>query len=112
MLGDEPRLYFVANQDIRPGTELLYDYGERRKNVVGKEKADNITTLCCASAEGFLMNLTLIYIRKKMCCTPHPTLLFPTITKALSPIPRRRNRQTRMINKSHQEGKYKKHRVG
>jgi len=32
MLGDTPRLILVARQDIQPGTELLYDYGDRSKD--------------------------------------------------------------------------------
>ena len=28
MLGTSPRLILVAKQDIEPGTELLYDYGD------------------------------------------------------------------------------------
>ena len=31
MLGDTPRLILVAKTDIVAGTELLYDYGDRRK---------------------------------------------------------------------------------
>ena len=29
-----PRLIFIANHYIGPGTELLYDYGEKRKEVI------------------------------------------------------------------------------
>ena len=31
MNGSKPRLILVAKHDIEPGTELLYDYGDRSK---------------------------------------------------------------------------------
>jgi histone-lysine N-methyltransferase SETD8 len=31
MNGKSPRLILVAKHDIEPGTELLYDYGDRSK---------------------------------------------------------------------------------
>ena len=31
MNGKRPRLILVAKHDIEPGTELLYDYGDRSK---------------------------------------------------------------------------------
>ena len=29
-----PRIYFQATRDLTPGDELLYDYGERRKDII------------------------------------------------------------------------------
>ena len=29
-----PKIYFQATRDLIPGDELLYDYGERRKDVI------------------------------------------------------------------------------
>ena len=34
MVGDTARLMLVTTKPIKPGEELLYDYGERRKEVL------------------------------------------------------------------------------
>lgn len=36
-LNGTPQIYFVCKKDIEAGSEFLYDYGERRKNVLQKE---------------------------------------------------------------------------
>ena len=36
MVDGVPRVYFVAAKDIHPGQELLFDYCERRKDVVSQ----------------------------------------------------------------------------
>ena len=41
MLGDTPRLILVARQDIQPGTELLYDYGDRYNSSLYLAYLDN-----------------------------------------------------------------------
>ena len=32
--GEHPRLYFIANRDIKAGEEILYDYGERQAEAI------------------------------------------------------------------------------
>ena len=31
---DTPHMYFVTTRDIHAGEEILYDYGDRRKEVI------------------------------------------------------------------------------